>query len=315
MSRPTNEDTVLDDAEVITADPDTTHKNYDRFSEDALEGTFFSSDFPGVEVVRRRGQPRLAVPYHPALEPLGQKREAYYQQKLLLGLPWRCPDKPTSHEDGSVEWHFRWDPPLPSELRGGVVLVAREFAVGRDEVSFEGLCHEIDDALSSFEYSLVCQCCALVYGEEKCPACKNAIGFHHCHHPDRDTDKLLWRKGTLFADKLDVQRCLNNLSKKGCPIHVLQQKADEYVLQQHIDMDMANRIMRLIESERGRRERVVNDMDTGDGAPDQGASADRNRSVEKLSRAQLVAELEDREAKLSTGSADGVETDQSRLYQ
>jgi hypothetical protein len=78
---------------------------------------------------------------------------------------------------------------------------------------------------------------------------------------------------------------------------------------------MANRILLHIESERGRRERVVNDMDTGDGAPDQGASADRNRSVEKLSHAQLVAELEDREAKLRTGSADGADTDQWRLYQ
>ena len=72
MSLPTNEDTVLDDAEIVNAAPDTTHKNYDRFSEAVPEGTRFASDYVGVEVVRRRGQPRLAVPYHPALEPLGR---------------------------------------------------------------------------------------------------------------------------------------------------------------------------------------------------------------------------------------------------
>ena len=67
MSRPTNEDTVLDDEEVTTAAPDTEKKNYDRFSEAAPDRTKFFSGFPSVEVVRRRGRPPLADLYHPAI--------------------------------------------------------------------------------------------------------------------------------------------------------------------------------------------------------------------------------------------------------
>ena len=235
------------------------------------------------------------------------------RQKLLLGLPWFCPDRPTTHEDGTAEWHFRWEPPPPSELRGGVVLEPRNLAIGRDEVSYEGICHELDDALSSYEYALACQCCARAYGVDQCAACKHAIGFHYCQNSRRDTDKLLWRKGTLFADKLDVERCLNNLSKKGCPIHVLRQKAEEYIAGGHIDSGLAERILLHIEAERGRRERIVNDMDVGE--PGQGSTADRTRGAEKLTRAQLVAELEDRETKLRSGAADGADTDQWRVYQ
>ncbi|HIE69689.1 MAG TPA: hypothetical protein EYP98_05705 [Planctomycetes bacterium] len=188
-------------------------------------------------------------------------------------------------------------------------------AIGRDEVSFEGICSELDNKLSSYEYALACQCCARAYGADQCESCKHAVGFHHCLNPQRDTDKLLWRKGTLFADKLDVERNLNNLSKKGCPLHVLRQKADDYVLQGHIDKDRAEQILLHIEAERGRRERLVNDMDVGDGAPCQGGITDRTRGAEKLTRAQLVAELEDREEKLRSGAADGAETDQWRVYQ
>ena len=57
MSLPTNEDTVLDDEEIVNAAPDRTHKNYDRFSEGVPEGTRFAADYVGVEIVRRRGQP------------------------------------------------------------------------------------------------------------------------------------------------------------------------------------------------------------------------------------------------------------------
>ena len=216
---PTNEDTINEEVGV-TYEAKTTHRHYDRFSETVLEGTMFASDFKGVEVVRRRNQQRLAVPYHPALEPLGVKREPYYQQKLLLGLPWYCPQKPVPHEDGSTEWHFRWDPPPPAEFQGGVVLAPRDLYLGRDGVSFESLAHELDDHLSSHEFGLVCTCCSFANGADKCKSCAHAVGFHYCQHVNRDTDKLRWRKGTLFAGHLDVQRCLNNMRKKGVPIHV-----------------------------------------------------------------------------------------------
>ena len=95
-------------------------------------------------------------------------------------------------------------------------------------------------------------------------------------------------------------------------MHVPRQKADDYVLQGHIDSDLAERILLHIDAERGRRERIVNDMDVGDG---QGSITDRTRGAEKLTRTQLVAELEDREAKMRSGVADGAVTDQWRVYQ
>ena len=40
----------------------------------------------------RRKNSQLAVASHKVFEPIGEYREPYYQQKLLLGLPWHCPD-------------------------------------------------------------------------------------------------------------------------------------------------------------------------------------------------------------------------------
>ena len=96
---------------------------------------------------------------------------------------------------------------------------------------------------------------------------------------------------------------------------MLRQKADDYVQQGHIDSSLADRIILLIEQERGVDQRVVNDMDTGGGAPDQRAPGDTDRSVAQLSRAQMSAELDDRETKLRSGGPDGQETDQWRCYQ
>ena len=90
MSQPTQEDTVLDDEVVVSAEPERSHKNHDRFSEGVPEGTRFPSGYQGVEVARRRAQPRLAVAYHPALEPLGAKREAFYQTAVRKNDCMRC---------------------------------------------------------------------------------------------------------------------------------------------------------------------------------------------------------------------------------
>ena len=77
MSIPTGEDTVVDDADIVNIEVDRAHRHYDRFAEGVPEGTRFSADYVGIEVVRRRVQSRLAVCYHPALEPLGQMRKPF----------------------------------------------------------------------------------------------------------------------------------------------------------------------------------------------------------------------------------------------
>ena len=97
-------------------------------------------------------------------------------------------------------------------------------------------------------------------------------------------------------------------------MHVLRQKAADYVSQGHIDKDRAENALLTIEAERGHRELVVNDMASGDASAGQ-AGTDHDRGTEKLTRAQMVAELTDREGKLRSGAADGTDTDQWRVYQ
>ena len=50
-------------------------------------GTLYASAY-GVSGARRRRNARLAVSRPPFLEPMGGKREEFYEQRLLLGLPW-----------------------------------------------------------------------------------------------------------------------------------------------------------------------------------------------------------------------------------
>ena len=310
LTSATNEDTVMDDVAEGATCTNISHRHYDVFSETVPEGQRFGSDYTGVEVVRRRHQQRLAVPRHTNVEPLGAKREPYYQSKLLAGLPWHCPERPVRHEDGVVEWLFRCDFPLPAELQGGVVLDSKDIYLGRVEVSYEGLCHEIDDYLSSYEFGLVCTCCCRAQGAEKCATCEYAVGFHYCTHENRDTDKLRWRKGTLFAGTLDVERNIYNMHKKGVPMTVIRQKIDEYVQYRHIESHHADAMVRIVEDERGSsRIAGVDDNDT-DGLVIPGC----DQSVRTLTLAELRTELEDRENKLQAGS-DGDSTDQWRCYE
>ena len=208
----TAEDTMNDDREIEVA-PEPNHRHYDTFCEVTPIGQNFPSDFDGTDGVRRRLNTRLAVSRNAFIQPLGGQREPFYEQRLLLTLAWFCPEKAVEHEDG-VEWHFRWAKPSPAELRGGIVLPDYDLYLGRHEISFEEKCKEIDDCLSHWRDNLVCRCCAGHFTDGKqCDACKFAVGFHRCGHPERDTDALLWRKSSLFGGPLDVQRVLYNLHK------------------------------------------------------------------------------------------------------
>ena len=275
---PTIEDTVDDQGVVVIPEPD--HRHYDEFSETTPMGQRFFSDFAGADGVRRRQQTRLAVSRNAGLEPLGNEREAFYEQRLLLVLAWHCPENPVVHEDGKVEWHSRWAPPRPHQLRGGVVLPEKDHYLGRHHVSFEALCHEIDDELSSYQFGLVCSCCAGVLGEKKCKACAHAaIGLHRCANPNRGTDCLLWRRGSLFGGTLDIQRVLFNLHKKGLPAPTLRQKADEYVNNQQLATELADSIMHMIEQERDENgSRSDRSCQTHEGTAADGARGSRRKA-------------------------------------
>ena len=78
---------------------------------------------------------------------------------------------------------------------------------------------------------LVCRCCAETLQRSVCPSCLYATGWHECQSDARK--HFLWRKGTLHAGSLDVQRCLFNLHRKLAPTTVLQEKAAHTLLSAH----------------------------------------------------------------------------------
>ena len=134
---PTMEDTVFEDDGAVQSEPG--HRHYDALAESALPGTVFPATAPGVGNVRRRRQARLAVSRAPFIEPLADKREAFYEQRLLMGLAWFCPELPEKQADGNVVWRFRWEPPTEEQI-SGAQLEPQELCLGGEAVSFEHRC-------------------------------------------------------------------------------------------------------------------------------------------------------------------------------
>ena len=74
-------------------------------------GTLMASNAAGVPGLRKRKNARLGISRVPFHEPIGSRREAFYEQKLLLGLAWYCSEAPLTNDDGSQCWRFVWKPP------------------------------------------------------------------------------------------------------------------------------------------------------------------------------------------------------------
>jgi hypothetical protein len=223
-------------------------------------------------------------------------------KKLFLGLPWRCAP-PVSLADGTLEWTFSWvvpvpdGQPAPSLVPGELKLVGEKSAV-----SFETLSAEIERYIGS-EPGLICECCALEHEAGRCAACMYAVGFHTC----QKNNKLKWKKGTLYGGVMDFQRVLFNLHRRGVPTERLKEKADEYVLNGDLSLDMGKAIIATIESERG-KQRLVN------GAAGADDDADNGRISDKLTLADMQAELDKRVELMRAGAAgDGI-TDQARVF-
>ena len=121
-----------------------------------------------------------------------------------------------------------------------------------------------------------------------------AVGFHTCQK-DR---QLKWKKGTLYGGVTDFQRVLFNLHRRGVPTERLKEKADEYVLNGDLSLDLGKAIMATIESERG-KQRLVNAA-AGAGEDD----ADNGRISDKLTLADMQAELDKRVELMRAGAAD-----------
>ena len=119
----------------------------------------------------------------------------------------------------------------------------------------------------------------------------------------------MWKKGTLFAGVLDVERAMFNLHRKGVPLPALREKAEEYQKLNHITEEQAHKIIRFLEAQKS-VDRMLNDT----GSPDDGDTTVPGLT-HRLSPEQMRAELADREAKMQAGTqADGV-SDQWRVYQ
>lgn len=298
---PTLEDTMLEDDAVVQSEPG--HRHYDAYAEGVLPGTVYPSTGAGVEGARRRRQARLAVSRVPFLEPIADKREAFYEQRLLLGLAWFLPERPVVQASGDVEWRFVWEPP-PEERLGGAQLEPQELVLGTGAVSFEYRCAVLESRLCQREHDLICRCCAEELPGLVCDACRYAVGFHTCM---RDPRRLRWRKGTLHAGFLDGQRVLFNLHRRGIPMATLTEKADEYVAAGLLLAEDARAMVRAIEQERGVH-RMVNEI----GGADDATAHDRNSA--RLSPEEMRALLAEREANLQAGGMDGKVTDQWRCY-
>ena len=168
------EDTLGDEDDEVEAR--SSHRHYDKFAQDMPSGTLMHSRAQGVPGLRRRKPGRLACSRVNFLEPIGARREAFYEQRLLLGLAWYCSEPPFVDDSGAQSWRFSWTPP---EETGAPDLEPLELWIGADAISFERISHEIEMKFCASEHNLVCECCAMSL-PNVCPNCEFAVGFHWC---------------------------------------------------------------------------------------------------------------------------------------
>ena len=300
----TAEDTIQDHAEDVD-DIDVNHKNFDEFMEGVKPGAHFkpiAQDIPGC---KRRTQLRLGISRVPTIEPVGATREMFYEAKLLLALPWFCPGIPEVQADengkSTTVWTFQCNLPVDS-------LEAEVFKLGGDHTqSYEILCQNLESKFCSMEYDMVCKCCAGELERAPCKSCQHATGFHRCRNPNVDDHtKHRWRKGTLFAGTLDIQRVLFNLHRKMLPDHALEEKAKQYVEAKLIDKETAERSLKCIRLERGTTA-YLND------ATDQAENGPTTAST-KLSPQELKKLLDERVEMMKAGKGGEGVRDQYRVY-
>jgi len=286
----TDENTMEHDNEDVQGDSH--HRHYDSFAEKTHPGTKFHSRCVDCDVYQRRHQARLGVCRVPYLEPLANQREDYWQQKLLLALPWYCKEPP-KNIDGGLDWIFIWDSPLPN-------LKPRALNIGPNhDVSFEDESKKTEHDICSIP-GIICECCL----GDRCESCLHATSFHRC---TKLPDKTLWCKGTIWAGHIDYQRILLNLHRRQIPTHALKAKADKFVEERLLSFDQADLIMQTIEAERS-KQRMTNDV-----GEDQEEVKHRGRISEQLTAKELDDLLQERIEMMKT--SDACISDQYRVFQ
>ena len=112
---------------------------------------------------------------------------------------------------------------------------------------------------------------------------------------------IAWRRDGLPARAF-------NLHRRGVPTEKLKEKCDEFVLAGDLSLDMGRAIITTIENERG-KQRLVNGVAVADD-PD----ADNGRISERLTLADMQAELDKRVGMMRAGAAASTVTDQARVF-
>ena len=211
-----------------TIDVDVSHRHYHPVAQELQPGEIVHNRDIGVFSCRRRQCSRLCVPRSAFVEPLGPKREDYYEQRLLEGLPWFCVDGPSKRQadDDAPTWLFDCHPceDLPDNFR----FATRDRQVlddGFNETSFEQLCLRFERGLTEH----MCGCCSSSQ-DAKCSTCLHAIGFHVCAKTGRPS----WKAGTLHNGKLDVEAYLWALIRRNVPMDVVQQRLADLISEQSL---------------------------------------------------------------------------------
>ena len=307
-----------DDVDESSRFVETEHRHYDEFMEGQAEGKRYLARWKGVPSAKRRLHSRLGVARTQFFEPIGQTRETFYQQQLVLGLAWLSDSAPqlveTSGGKQAVSWLLKWA--RPSSLSAyALPNIELTISSAGSDFSYEERCHNYENIFSSSALNLVCRCCDGEVGQGACDGCRYAVGFHVCR--ESGVAEHRWRRATLFGGELDVQRCIFNLHRRQFPIDVIRSKAQEYIDAGLVSEQCAQLMVRTIEAERG-GESVVNEHRFGLDADGVGGAVgededDRPMSA-KLNARQLGELLEKREQQMRTGGPDGAMTDQRRVY-
>ena len=136
-------------------------------------------------------------------EPCGTGREAFYEQRLLFGLPWHCERAPENEEkDGKfvTRWSFITEAPNTPEHLGRFSMTDRHLD---NENTWEAMCRDFGNAYASF----ACPCCT----RSDCATCRHALGWHYC---ESGPEEQVWCKGTLDNGALDVSGSLWALARR-----------------------------------------------------------------------------------------------------
>ena len=254
----TDDDTVEAGSENARAvPPEPSHRHFDAWADSESScppgSAFRCHKHPLIQCAsaRRRRHTDLCVPRSSFIEPLGERRERFYEQRLLFGLPWHCSQKPEDVRQESrilKRWSFSThleENISHEDLDEHLPPARRRFSITGGELddhqSFEQICCMYEDALVPWS----CECCRGevpigVNHEERrvpCDTCVHALGFHQCEHGGGDGQDYQWRSGTLHEGKLDVVSSLWYLARRLVPVDVLKGKLDEYIAEGHMEAD------------------------------------------------------------------------------